>query len=125
MSYLPHAGHATLSAGPQAGAPPAPLRLHAEAGYLRSILAIVRGVVGADETLTLGRPGGRGTAASRLGHPWPPAPAGPRYRILERNVLVRSWVGVLKTMSGVPSSTTTPSSIMTTRLATSRAKPIS
>jgi len=53
------------------------------------------------------------------------APVRCPYRIFERKAFVRSWVGELKTWSGVPSSTTTPSSIMTTRLATSRAKPIS
>src|SRR5262249_34807186 len=47
------------------------------------------------------------------------------YRILERNCFVRSCVGASKKCSGVPSSMISPSSIITTRLAALRAKPIS
>src|SRR5215207_5242425 len=49
----------------------------------------------------------------------------PRHRILERNCLVRSLLGRMKKCSGGPSSMTSPSSIITTRSAASRAKPIS
>src|SRR6476646_6743001 len=47
------------------------------------------------------------------------------YRIFERNCFVRSCSGSSKKCSGVPSSMIRPSSIITTRLAAFRAKPIS
>ena len=47
------------------------------------------------------------------------------YSTLFRKSLVRCWVGWEKISSGEPSSTICPSSINSTRSATSRAKPIS
>ena len=59
--------------------------------------------------------------------PRPLAKAGPArtYRIFERKLFVRSCCGFVKKCSGVPSSMIRPSSIITIRSATSRAKPIS
>src|SRR5581483_3290491 len=62
-----------------------------------------------------------------LDTPWLPKPWDFQsiYRILDRNCFVLSCSGAWKKCSGVPSSMMTPSSIITTRSAASRAKPIS